>query len=144
MPHISQQKMEDKDFNKIYDQLLTFFDTAGNNRKSDVLFSEFFTKTEKIMFAKRLAILCLVDDHISEHYISYILKVSPSTINRIRLNYEIGKYPYLTKLIKKNKETVWAVLGGIIRSSGEKYIGKKRWEWLNDLDRKYDKKLLKS
>ena len=144
MPHISQKKMNDKDFNKIYDPLISFFDTAGNQRKSDILFREFLTNTEKIMLAKRLAILCLIDDSVSEHYISYILNVSPSTISRISLSYEHGKYPYISNIIKKNKQNIWDVLEGIVRSSVEGYVGPKRWSWLDEIERKYKRKILKS
>ena len=143
MPHISQKRMDDKDFDKIYDQLISFFDTAGNKRKSDLLFREFLTDTEKIMFAKRLSILCLIDDGVSEHYISNILNVSPSTVNRILLKYEIGKFPYISGIIKKNKQKIWDCLEEIVRSSTERYIGRKRWIWLDEIERKYKRKILK-
>ena len=144
MPHISQKKMNDKDFNKIYDQLVSFFDTAGNQRKSDILFREFLTDTEKIMLAKRLAVLCLIDDSVSEHYISYILSVSPSTVSRISLSYEQGKFQYISNIIRKNKQNIWDVLEGAVRSSMEGYVGPKRWAWLEEIDRKYKRKILKS
>ena len=144
MPHISQKKMSDKDFNKIYDQLVSFFDTAGNQRKSDILFREFITNTEKIMLAKRLAILCLIDDSVSEHYISCILSVSPSTISRISLSYEQGKFPYISNIIRKNKQSIWDVLEGAVQSSMEGYVGPKRWSWLEEIERKYKRKILKS
>ena len=144
MPHISQKKMRDQDFDKIYDQLVSFFDTAGNNRKSDVLFREFMTDTEKVMLAKRMAILCLIDDGVSEHYISYILSVSPSTISRIYLRYEQGKFPYISNIIRKNKQNIWDVLEEIVRSSAERYVGPKKWLWLHEIERKYKRKILKN
>ena len=143
MPHISKKRMDDKDFNKIYDQLISFFDTAGSKRKSDLLFKEFLTDTEKIMFAKRLSILCLIDDSISEHYISNILGVSPSTVSRILLKYEIGKFPYISNIIKKNKQKIWDCLEEIVSSSAESYVGRKKWAWLNEIERKYKRKILK-
>ena len=144
MPHISQKKMRDQDFDKIYDQLISFFDTAGKNRKSNVLFREFMTDTEKVMFAKRMAILCLIDDGVSEHYISYILSVSPSTISRIYLRYEQGKFPYISNIIRKNKQNIWDVLEEIVRSSAERYVGPKKWLWLHEIERKYKRKILKN
>ena len=143
MPHISQKKINDKDFSKIYDQLISFFDTAGSQRRSDILLREFLTETEKIMFAKRLSALCLIDDSVSEHYISYILGVSPSTVSRITLSYEQGRFPYISNIIAKNKQSIWDVLEGAVRSSMESYSGPKRWKWLEEIERKYKRKILK-
>ena len=143
MPHISNRKIDDKSFNKIYDQLISVFDTSAKSLSSDVLLDEFLTKTEKIMFAKRLAILGMIDEGVSKYYIADILTVSSSTVDRLALKYEIGKFPHLLKIIKKNKETIWQSLGGFIDDSVSKQIGKKRWDWLNEIDKKYNRKRLK-
>lgn len=143
MPHISKNKLSKNDFEKIYDQMIVVFDTAGNKRKSDSLLRELLTPTEKVMFAKRLAILCMIDDKISEHYISYILSVSPSTVSRISLQYEQNLYPYISEIIRKNKQTIWDSLEKTIRESSLRYTGRKRWAWLNELERKYNRKIMK-
>ena len=86
----------------------------------------------------------MIDEGISKHYISEILFVSSSTVERISLQYEINKYPYIKSIIKKNKRTIWQVLEEVI-GNGIKYkMVKGRYEWFNEINRKYNKKLLKS
>jgi len=144
MPHVSHKRLDKKSFNKIYDQLISVFDTAGRKYDSDILLRELLTKTEKTMFAKRLAILSMIDEGISKHYISEILSVSSSTVDRISVKYEQSRYPYISKIIRKNKETIWQMLQEIIESSLARKFGKGRWKWLDELEKKYNRKILKS
>jgi len=144
MPHISSKKIEDKYFQKIYDQLISVFDSAGSKRKSGLFLKEILTDTEKIMFTKRLGIICMLSENVSKTYISEILLVSPSTINKISLKYEIGKYPYIRNILEKNARTMWQIFEQMVHDSVSKKIGKKRLSWLNEIDRKYERKLLKT
>lgn len=144
MPHISSKKLDEKNFKKIYDQLISVFDTAGTSRRSDIFLNELFTDTEKIMLAKRLAVVCMLYEGVSKTYISEILFLSPTTINKISLKYEIGKYPYLSSIIKNNSKTIWNILEQMVHDSVSKKLGKKRLSWLNEIDRKYKRKLLKT
>ena len=144
MPHISSKKLEDKYFKKIYDQLISFFDTAGHNRRNDIFLKEFSTETEKIMFAKRLAVICLLYEGVSKTYISEILLLSPSTIDRISLQYEINLYPYMENILKNNSKTIWTVLEGMISESVSKKLGKKRLSWLDEINRKYNRKIFRT
>ena len=65
MTHVSKQKLKEEDFRKIYDQLISIFDTAGDDKRSDSLLKEFLTYAEKIMLAKRFAILCMLEEGVS-------------------------------------------------------------------------------
>ena len=143
MPHVSTRKIPDEHFEKIYTQFVSIIDTSGTKRKSDLLLKEFLTHSEKIMLAKRLAILWMLEEGISTHNISDTLCVSPSTVARISLRYEQGKYPYISNILKKNKQTLWESLEEIIRLSSQRYTGSRRWDWLNETERKYNQKILK-
>ena len=144
MPHISNKKISDENYEKIYNQLRSIFDTAGANRKSDALLQEFLTETEKTMLAKRLAILYMIDEGISKHYISQILSVSSSTVDRISMKYEVNKYPYIKAIIKRNKRTIWEIMEGVISNSVKHKLGKGRYDWFDEINRKYDRKIYKS
>ncbi len=139
MPHVSNRKINERDFINIYNQLLSVFDIAGQKRASEKIFQEFLTDTEKIMFAKRLAIICMISEGVSAHYISEMLFVSPSTVARISLGHEVGKYRFIENIIKKNKETVWQSIKSIISHGAESYVGKRRWKKLNEIRDKYNK-----
>jgi len=141
MPHISNKKLDDKYFNKLYLQLVKLLDTTGTARKSDILLSEFLTETEKIMFTKRLAIICLIIEGVSKPSISDMLLVSPSTVDRVSLMYEIGVYSYLSQVIKKNNKTIWEAIENLIHDSVSKQVGKKRTAWINNLENKHNKKI---
>ena len=143
MPHISDKKLDEKYFQQLYSQLVKVFDTTGTARKSEILLNEFLTDTEKIMFAKRLAIICLLCEGVSKPFISDILLISPSTVDRISLQYEIGYYAYLENLIKKNSKPMWEVLENMIHSSVSKRLGKRRLAWFTELERKHNTKIFK-
>ena len=144
MPHVSIKKLNDKYFEKIYDQLISVFDTAGTTRKSDIFLKEFLTETEKIMFAKRLAIICLLYEGVSRPYISQVLLISPSTVDRVSLNYENGKYPYISNILKKNSRTVWQIFEEMVHNQISAQVGKRRMKWLDEIERKYKRKILKT
>ncbi len=143
MPHISNKKLKDEDFKKIYDRLISLFDTAGANRRSDALLMEFLTETEKIMFAKRLAALALLSEGVSRPYISYILFLSPSTVDRIAIKHEVGLYPYTSNILGKNKKVIYETLENLISESLSKRAGKKRLAWIDEIERRHKRKLLR-
>ena len=143
MTHVSKQKLKEEDFRKIYDQLISIFDTAGGDRRNDYLLKEFLTLAEKIMLAKRFAILCMLEEGVSQHFIGEVLKVSPSTINRIFLQYQNGKFSYIERILKKNKRNIWDALETIITAGLPPKVGKGRWQWLNEIERKQNRKIFK-
>ncbi len=141
MPHISTKKLDEEYYLKLYIQLVKIFDSAGQSKKSILLFKDFFTETEKIMFTKRLAIICLLEEGVSRPYISEMLLVSPSTVDRISLLYEIGQYKHITEILKKYNRTIWEILEGIIRDSVSKQVGKRRMAWLTEIENKHKTKI---
>ena len=58
------------------------------------LFDSLFTKTERLMLAKRLAIALLLERGRSYKDISRVLKVSSVTIGLVRNNIMKGNQPY--------------------------------------------------
>jgi len=143
MTHVSKRKIREEDFKKIYNQLISMFDTAGDGRKSDILFKEFMTYAEKVMFAKRFAILCMLEEGVSKHFIEDVLKISPSTVNRISLQYENGKFAYIENILKKNRKTIWDALETIVTAGLPPRVGRGRWQWLNEIERKQNRKIFK-
>ena len=143
MTHVSKRKLKEEDFRKIYDQLISIFDTAGDDRRSDHLLKEFLTSAEKVMLAKRFAMLCMLEEGVSQHFISEVLKVSPSTISRIFLQYQNGKFRYIESILKKNKRSIWDALETLITAGLPPRVGKGRWQWLNEIERKQKRKIFK-
>ena len=57
------------------------------------------TKTEKVMLAKRLAIIYMLENGESWYRIQHTLKVSPSTVERLSHACDLGIYDALRKKI---------------------------------------------
>lgn len=137
MPHVSRRKLKKKELDKIYERLSMVFDTVGKNKKSRLVLDEFLTLTEKIMLAKRLAIIFMLNEGISIHYIAETLIVSPSTVERISLKHQFGEYSYISKVTKNSKQEIWDTIRplfmGILMPKGSKG----RWKWFDEIDKRY-------
>jgi Trp operon repressor len=139
MPHISKRKIKKEQFEKIYEKLAHMFNSAGKNNKSKQILDEFLTRTEKIMLAKRLAIIFMLNERISIHHISEALFVSPSTVSRISWQYDTGKFSHMSEIAKNNKADVWDILKTLILIGLTPKVGKNRWKWFYEIDKKYYK-----
>lgn len=134
MPHVSSKEINPQLLNKLLRKFLTILEKANKKSSLPLLVEEIFTPTEKIMLAKRLAIILLLDGGTPQDKITTTLNVSPSTVARMSLGIEIGKYENILKISKKEKldleKIVWNILtvGGIMPPK----VGKKYW-------RKYSK-----
>lgn len=124
MPHVSRHELDPDLSKKIFRKLITIFERAGKTRGSSSIIEELFTDTEKVMFAKRVAMVLMLTNHIPQHHIVEILKVSPTTVAKVSLHVEIGKYNSILKISKEEKvdieKLVWNILtvGGIMPPRG--------------------------
>lgn len=113
-------------------ELLYFLERAALSPKRDLIFDGFFTKTEKIMFAKRLAVIYMLHRKVSPYMIAESLFMSPSTIERMSLKYEKGRYePIIKKAL--GKKNIWDILESILYARGimPPKFGGKRWQMLD-------------
>lgn len=105
-----------------------------NQRK--LLLAELLTDTEKIMLAKRLAVIFLLAKNVPPYRIWNRLKISPSTVARFELGLE-KRFENLLEIgmRQENKTTLDKILDGLLNSSMPSKVGP-RWTWLNEfLDR---------
>jgi hypothetical protein len=66
----------------------------------------------------------------SSYCVWQALNLSPTTANKIRLNYECGRYENIEKALRRNRkdyEKLWTVLDIIIRA-GMPPRGRGRWK----------------
>jgi uncharacterized protein YerC len=78
MPHVSSKLLTTKIRKDIDGQLIKVV-----AKHTNVVCSELLTSTERIMLAKRLAIILMLDQGLSYYRIHKILAVSVSTIKRL-------------------------------------------------------------
>lgn len=143
MPHISKIKLKKDHSDKLYFELLRTFERSFKQGKTKPVFDQFLTDTEKLMFAKRLAIIALLSRGASSVDIAKFLSVSPSTVEKMTLKFEHRNYDAIIK-DGLGKNDIWKILeqiftvGGLVPSR----VGRDRWQKLNkDM---YDNKLMKS
>src|SRR3989338_10752716 len=129
MPHISSRKLDPALLEKLLNKLITVFGQAKNRSSMQSFVNEILTPTEKIMLAKRLAIILMLSGNTPQHKIADALKVSPTTVVKISLEIEIGKFNSILNISKNERldleKIIWNILtvGGIMPPK----ICKKYW-----------------
>lgn len=91
MPHISKHHLTQETKQELEDRVFAFlFETQMKDRKK--IFRELFTRTERVMIAKRLTLIFLVSEGLPPYSISRVLKMSPSSVARFQKNLDEGRY----------------------------------------------------
>ena len=129
MPHVSNKKINKKLSGKLFKKLLDILAGKRDRKVSSALISELLTPTEKIMLAKRLSLVLMLNDNIPQNKISEVLKMSPSTIARMSLKVEIGKYGTILDISKKEKIDVEKIIWDILTLVGyaPPMVGRRYW-----------------
>lgn len=129
MTHISKQKIDAKQLSQLFNQMNTLI-AVLDTHTSQNFFEELLGPEEQIMIAKRLAAITMYIEGNSSYRVWQLLKISPSTAERIRRNYELGKYKHIETVLKTHKtdyEKFWRVLETIL-SAGLPPRGRGRWK----------------
>lgn len=130
MPHISSKKLKKEYLNKLYSEFGNALEKSAKKSWMKFFLNDFLTRTEKIMLAKRFAVIYLLSKDIPSSYISNALCMSPATIARMSLKYEIGKYSSLLKSVKSTDRDVWSILEKILKAGLPPIAGRGRWKFL--------------
>ena len=129
MTNISKNSLPEKDLIGLYRQMDKFI--AKLDATSSAYFlSELLGKEERIMIAKRLAAVAMYAENNTPYRVWQLLNVSPTTAERIHLDFENGRYRHTVALMKKNKqdyEEFWEALEVILRA-GMPARGRGRWK----------------
>jgi len=83
MSQVSKNKLNNKVYEKIFTLFPQFLYQMTSHGKQTDLIDSFFTRTEKIVFAKRIAIAFMLVKGYDYRQISSKLKVSTSTILKV-------------------------------------------------------------
>lgn len=111
MPKVSRLPLRSDVWDKILNLFVSTLADQKDKKKLSKFFDDFFSPTEKIMFAKRLATAVLLakgHDYIS---IREILRVSPPTIAKLSLKIQYGGEglkPVIEDIFKKQaSQIIW-------------------------------------
>ena len=133
MPHISKRKLEDKYVKDLFLEIVSVFEKAGKRGELKEVLNQLLTSKEKIMLAKRLAVISMLSQNIPVHDIALSLAMSPSTTDIMSLRFEVGSYDHVIKSGLKKTDIVDIInmiqtVGGLMPPRS----GKGRWKSLDD------------
>ena len=130
MPHISSKKLKKETLNRLYNEFGKALEKSVQKSGTKFFIGDLLTKTEKIMLAKRFAIIYLLSQEIPVSYIAESLGVSYPTLSRMSLKYDIGKYTLLLRTLEKDKADIWEILEKILKAGLPPRAGRGRWKFL--------------
>jgi uncharacterized protein YerC len=133
MPHVSRHVPEKKITDKIYAELLEHITARGSEKDRSTLCSDLLTPTERIMLAKRLAIICMLGEGYPFEDIQEVLRVSPSTIGRLWSAIQKGKYVRITQIVRKRKlsDSILGLLEKLLSIPRPRHGP--RWAFIDDI-----------
>ncbi len=134
MVHLSKRRVKKETFIKIGKQLAEFICGLETTQNTKILLETLISEPERIMLAKRLAVIIMLGWGYSFSQISGSLKVSESTVVNVWKKMKKGRLRSLEEHFKKvgRKTSFWDNLEEFLRF-GLPPRGRGRWAWfLND------------
>jgi uncharacterized protein YerC len=148
MVYVSKKPVKREVLVRISELLIAHVAHIRTRMHAEKFLNEILTESEKIMLAKRFAIVVMLKKKQSYTTIKKILKVSHTTIAKTNRELEQGKFDFIISQLQKlsppkviavrkrqKKESFWDVLECMIQF-GMPPMGKGRWRFLDELDRK--------
>jgi uncharacterized protein YerC len=137
MTHVSRKKIKKEIANELADQFLTFLSLARTKQDARTLARELFSQTERVMLAKRLAVVILLVRGYSFTQIEESLGVTRQTIVRLWKGTKMGGYEKIMRYARKHtghfkKESAMDAFIRIIHIGLPPRAGK-RWQTLDKL-----------
>jgi uncharacterized protein YerC len=104
MVHLNRHELEQTQLKRLLEELGKTV-TSLRSGHSNMFLSELLGAEERIMIAKRLAIIVLLLEEYSLYEIGNLLKVSPATASALKKRLDQGELDHVVKEISKNKRT---------------------------------------
>ncbi|MFQ5540984.1 MAG: Trp family transcriptional regulator [Candidatus Paceibacteria bacterium] len=104
-------------------------------KSAERFFKDFFTATERVMFAKRLAIILLLNENFSPYRIARLLNVSTATVRRVHAR-PFSKNALLVKNSIGRDQTFFKEFRDFL-FEGLSMNPKRRVKWLNEFEKRY-------
>lgn len=104
MSQVSKYKLSKKAESQLVDTLILVFIAIGKKEEMVGFFNAFFTNTERLMLAKRLATIILLTEGLSDTEIANSLHVTRATVAKARYYYEARGQGFKGALAKVEAE----------------------------------------
>ena len=103
MPHISRQFLNGDKEQILIEALVDTLSTKASPALRKKIIREMLTGTERLMLAKRLAVICMLGEGVPFEDISTKLKVSSSTVSRLWAAMQKGAFQETIRAAKNSK-----------------------------------------
>ncbi|MCK4918439.1 MAG: helix-turn-helix domain-containing protein [Candidatus Pacebacteria bacterium] len=139
MARVSKEKLKKKVLEQINFRLVDTIAKLETNSSAKDFINDLLGEEEKIVLAKRLAIIFMLQENISWYRISRLLKVSPSTVRKIVIDIDLKKYENILKIVKqkKNRITFWVGMDLVLKMGIPSLVGAGPWNILDEIYEKY-------
>lgn len=120
MTHVSRNPIEKDVYFHILDALIWLLSDLKSTQQMKQFLGDFFTKTERLMLAKRLALAGMIIEGYNDEVIHKVLKVSSATIYRMREKLDRGNEG-LKKAMGRvlQKENLQEILEDVFKRRGD-------------------------
>ena len=140
MVRVSERPVKNETLLKISNQLVTYISSIQTKSNAEKFLDELLSDPERIMLAKRLAIVVLLERGHSYKTIERTLKVSSNTIARISGEKDKGRYKFIAKSCslkrsrsRREDSAFWDYIE-LVLLAGMPSMGRGRWKFLDDLE----------
>ncbi|MDP2676337.1 MAG: Trp family transcriptional regulator [bacterium] len=138
MPKISKYKLEKEIYDSISRELRDIFAETKDKKDIENFLNDLLTPTEKIMLAKRLAIVIMLERMYPFRVISKTLKVSEATIGTVKERLDrngSGFEVVFAYLDRKKPSEIYRKINKIVRLFAmPPYAGRGRWKFLDGIE----------
>lgn len=114
MPHVSKFKLSKKSEEQLKRTLDLIFSKLTKEHETRSFLTSLLSPTEKLMLAKRLAIIILLNEGFSQTEIAGALHVTRETVSRVQLLYEMRGEGYDLALQKLKDEKLMEEVKGLL------------------------------
>lgn len=129
MTHVSNNKLDEKIKEDLYREFLKSLERCFDDEKGLYVLGQFFTRTEREMFAKRFAVIAMLEKKVPPSKIASALKMSRVTVDTMSVKHESGKYEWVIKSALGKKD-VWKIIENVLTLDGSlpRKVGKGRYK----------------
>lgn len=136
MPHVSRKRLKKEIATELADQFLTFLSLAQNKKEARILANELLSQTERVMLAKRLAVVVLLVRGYSFTQIQDALGITRQTVIRVWKDMKTRKYDKIARYTREHtkhfkREAFMDDLIRMIHFGMPPRAGHGRWKFLN-------------
>ena len=107
MPHVSRRGLPKKTEIELINSLKIVIRRTNKSDDVEKLISSLLTKTEKLMIAKRFAVVVMLKEGFEEQDIADALHVTRETVERLKLLYQLNGEGYDIAIRKLQDEKVY-------------------------------------